>query len=69
MNVSTGQAKTMNLSAIQHPETKKPVLVRVFIEISWPITKPYKKGTVYPRQSRLFVREYFDPTYYRPVTN
>ena len=69
MNVSTGQAKTMNLSAIQHPETKKPVLVRVFIEITWPITKPYKKGTAFPRQSRLFVREYFDPTYYRPVTN
>jgi len=68
LNASTGQAKTTNLSTIQHPETKKPVLVRVFIEISWPITKPAKKGTVYPRQSRLFVREYFDPTYTRPVT-
>ena len=69
LNASTGQAKTTGLSTIQHPETKKPVLVRVFIEISWPITKPYKKSTVYPRQSRLFVREYFDPTYSRPVTN
>ena len=69
MNASTGQAKTTALSTIQHPETRKPVLVRVFIEITWPITKPYKKSTVYPRQSRLFVREYFDPTYSRPVTN
>ena len=63
LNASTGQAKTTPLSTIQHPETNKPVLVRVFIEISWPITKPYKKGSVSPRQSRLFVREYLDPTY------
>jgi len=69
MNASTGQPKITSLSTIQHPETKKPVLVRVFIEISWPLTKPAKKGSVYPRQSRLFVREYFDPTYSRPVTN
>ena len=48
-----------------HPETRKPVLVRVFIEITWPITKPYKKNTAFPRQSRTFVREYFDPTYPR----
>ena len=69
LNASTGQAKTTGLSTIQHPETKKPVLVRVFIEISWPIAKPYKKNTAFPRQSRTFVREYFDPTYSRPVTN
>ena len=69
LNASTGQAKTTNLSTIQHPETKKPVLVRVFVEITWPIAKPYKKGNVYPRQSRLFVREYFDPTYTRITTN
>ena len=69
LNTSTGQAKTTPLSTIQHPETHKPVLVRVFVEITWPIAKPYKKSNVYPRQSRLFVREYFDPTYTRIVTN
>ena len=64
-NVSTGQPKTVNINTIVHPETRKPVLVRVFIEITWPITKPYKKNTAYPRQSRTFVREYFDTTYTR----
>ena len=64
-NVSTGQPKTVNLNTIVHPETRKPVLVRVFIEITWPIAKPYKKNTAFPRQSRTFVREYFDPTYTR----
>ena len=54
------------LSAYQ-PKSKgnQPALVRVYIEISWPITKPYyvSSGNVYPRQTRLFVREYFDPAY------
>ena len=67
VNASTGKPKTLNVSTIQHQETKKPVLVRVFIEVSWPLAKPYKKNSVYPRQSRTFVREYFDPTYSRPV--
>ncbi len=64
-NVTTGQPRTLNINTIVHPETRKPVLVRVFIEITWPIAKPYKKNTVFPRQSRTFVREYFDPTYTR----
>ncbi len=64
-NVTTGQPKTINLNTIVHPETRKPVLVRVFIEITWPLVKPYKKNTAFPRQSRTFVREYFDPTYAR----
>ena len=44
---------------------KQAALVRVYIEISWPVTKPYyvSSGNVYPRQTRLFVREYFDPAY------
>ena len=64
-NISTGQPKTLNINTIVHPETRKPVLVRVFIEITWPLAKPYKKNTAFPRQSRTFVREYFDPTYTR----
>ena len=64
-NATTGLPKTINLNTIVHPETRKPVLVRVFIEITWPLAKPYKKNTAYPRQSRTFVREYFDPTYTR----
>ena len=55
-DVSSGKPKTVNLNTIVHPETRKPVLVRVFIEITWPITKPYKKNTAFPRQSRTFVR-------------
>lgn len=53
------------LSAYQPKVEGKPALVRVYIEISWPITKPYyvSSSNVYPRQTRLFVREYFDPTY------
>lgn len=64
-NVTTGQPKTLNINTLVHPETRKPVLVRVFIEITWPLAKPYKKNNAYPRQSRTFVREYFDPTYTR----
>ena len=60
----------MSDNSLRHPETNKQPFVRVYIEVSWPLTKPYKKGTgtvSYPRQSRLFVREYMDPTYYKPV--
>ena len=47
---------------------KQSAFARVYIEISWPVTKPYyvstdKKTYSYPRQTRLFVREYFDPAY------
>ena len=53
------------LSAYQPKVGSKPALVRVYIEISWPITKPYyvSSSNVYPRETRLFVREYFDPSY------
>ena len=47
----------------------KPAFVRVYIEISWPLNKPYKKGSAYPRQSRTFVREFLDPTYYKELSN
>ena len=61
----------MSDSSLKHPDTGKQPFVRVYIEVSWPVAKPYKKGSgasaVYPRQSRLFVREYLDPTYYKPV--
>lgn len=52
------------VSSVSHPETNMPPLVRVYIEISWPMSKPYEKNSVYPRESRVFVRDYFDPTYY-----
>ena len=53
------------LSAYQPKVNNKPALVRVYIEISWPLTKPYyvSSSNVYPRETRLFVREYFDPTF------
>jgi type II secretory pathway pseudopilin PulG len=54
---------TLQLKSITHQETGKPAFVRVFVEISWPATKPYSVGSTYPRQSRLFVREFLDPTY------
>ena len=72
LDSATGKPKTP-IAVPVHPDTKKAALVRVFIEISWPIAKPYykKSGNViyYPRQSRTFVREYFDPTYYKNSTN
>ena len=71
LDSKTGKTKTIPMQSITHPETGKQPYVRVFVEITWPITKPFKKGSgataVYPRQSRLFVREYMDPTYYKPV--
>lgn len=57
----------LKMDTIKHPDTEKVPFVRVFIEVSWPLTKPYEKKSSYPRQSRLFVREYLDPTYYKPV--
>lgn len=69
----TGKFKKplVKMNTIKHPDTNKEPYVRVFVEITWPIVKPYKKGSgtsaTYPRQSRLFVREYMDPTYYKPV--
>lgn len=74
LDAKTGRTSTIPVSSIKYPEglgkSGQPY-VRVFIEISWPIAKPYKKGsgnnTAYPRQSRLFVREYLDPAYYKPV--
>lgn len=42
-------------------------MVRVYVEISWPIAKKYRAGTtsnpIYPRQSRTFVRDFFNPKY------
>ena len=71
LDSKTGKTKTIPMQSITHPETNKQPYVRVFVEITWPITKPFKKGSgataVYPRQSRLFVREYLDPAYYKPV--
>jgi len=72
LDPATGKPKSP-VSIPNHPDTKKPAMVRVYIEITWPITKPYTKkvggNSIYPRQSRTFVREYFDPTYYRTATN
>ena len=71
LNSKTGKFGTpIQVSNIKYPtgsgKAGQP-FVRVFIEISWPMTKPYSKGsgntTVYPRQSRVFVREYLDPAY------
>ncbi len=54
------------ISSVSYPEEsgkKGNPFVRVYIEITWPITKSYKDGG---RQSRLFVREYLDPAYFKP---
>ena len=46
------------------PESGKLPFTRVYVEITWPVRKPYKVGSnSYPRQSRFFVREYLDPTF------
>ena len=73
-NAKTGRFESPQISTIKYPtdsgKTGQPY-VRVYVEITWPIAKPYKKGSgtslAYPRQSRLFVREYLDPAYYKPV--
>ena len=46
-------------------------LVRIYVEITWPVTKKYgtSSNKRYVRQSRTFVREYVDPTYYKGVEN
>ena len=68
---SAGKTTPIQVSTIKHPENGKYPYVRVYVEITWPIGKPYKKGSgtsaSFPRQSRIFVREYLDPTYYKPV--
>ena len=74
LDSKTGKTSTLPITNIKYPtdsgKTGQPY-VRVFVEITWPIAKPYKKGSgstaAYPRQSRLFVREYLDPAYYKPV--
>ena len=73
-NAKTGMVVSPQISTIKYPTDSgkdgQPY-VRVYVEITWPIAKPYKKGSgtslTYPRQSRLFVREYLDPAYYKPV--
>ena len=71
---ANGNPKAYNISTIKNENvesgsTSQPALVRVFIEVSWPITKPYKKSSVYPRESRTFVREYLDPAYSKVKKN
>lgn len=71
---SNGKPKALNISSIKNENvesgaTSSPALVRVFIEVSWPITKPYKKNSVFPRESRTFVREYMDPAYSKVKKN
>ena len=68
LNSKTGA--TTQLSVTSFKTNGKSAFFRVYIEITWPINKPYKSGTnIYPRESRTFVREYLDPTYYREMTN
>ena len=68
LNSKTGA--TTQLSVTSFKTNGKSAFVRVYIEITWPIGKPYKTSSnKYPRQSRTFVCEYLDPTYYKPVTN
>jgi len=61
-----GNGKQQAVSIPQN-ESSNPALVRVYVEITWPIAKKYKVTsngvTVYPRQSRTFVRDFFDPQY------
>ena len=61
--VDGSKLKQLKKSDLTNPEGKLGFL-RVYIEVSWPLTKPYyvSSSGVFPRQTRLFVREYFDPT-------
>jgi len=54
-----------SVTAFQPKKEGQAALIRVYIEISWPITKDYyvSSSGKFPRETRLFVREYFDPTY------
>ena len=60
----TGAQEAVNIPKNKSGEVS---MVRVYIEISWPIAKKYKAGTtsnpIFPRQSRTFVRDFFDPKY------
>ena len=67
LNAKTGVPTQLSVSAFK--TNNKTAFVRVYIEITWPLTKPYKKNSNFLRQSRTFVREYLDPTYYKPLTN
>ena len=63
INKTTGQIAAQAMD-VPFTSTGQPALIRVFIEISWPISKPYGSRTQgYPRQSRLFVREYLAPAF------
>ena len=63
VNKTTGQIATKEMD-VPFTSAGQPALIRVFIEISWPISKPYGSRTQgYPRQSRLFVREYLAPAF------
>ena len=35
----------------------------VYLELSWPADVPYKKGSDYLRERRLFVLDIFNPTF------
>jgi hypothetical protein len=68
-NGDTGEVGKINSHTISH--NGHAPLVRVQIEITWPLSKKYgtSSNRRYVRQSRTFVREYADPTYYKDVEN
>ena len=67
--VSGTKLSQLKKKDLQNADTKQLQFIRVYIEISWPLSRPYyiKKtasgDAAFPRQTRLFVREYFDPRY------
>lgn len=68
-NGDTGAVGKVNAHSIKH--NNHAPLVRIHVEITWPLTKKYgtSSNKRYVRQSRTFVREYIDPTYYKGVDN
>lgn len=68
-----GNSNTMKFIAPTAEEGKEASFARLVIEISWPLSRPYcitgakdgngKGTTIYPRNSRIFVRDYFDPRF------
>ena len=68
LDSKTATPKQVSVSNIKSTNGKA-AFVRVYIEITWPLNKPYKKNTAFPRQSRTFVREFLDPTYYKEESN
>ncbi|MBR4254930.1 MAG: hypothetical protein IKQ16_07575 [Lentisphaeria bacterium] len=68
-NGDTGEVGKINSHTINHNGYSP--LVRIYVEITWPLTKKYgtSSNRRYVRQSRTFVREYVDPTYYKGVEN